>query len=90
MKILYFRKKNKIYFRECENKKKKTKKKPFGGLCRAQLMKCLQGAVETVNQSGLIFPYPLLLSASLKKCNIAVSTCQSEDTFINHNIKSLQ
>jgi hypothetical protein len=66
------------------------KQEKVGGLCKAQVIKCLQGAVESVNQSALIFPYPRLLSTSPKKCNIAVSTCQSKDTFINHDIKSLQ
>ena len=69
---------------ECENKKK------VGGLCKAQIMRYLQGAVETVSQAVVIFPYPCLLSASLKKCNIAVSTCQSKDTFINRNNQPLQ
>ena len=66
------------------------KQKKVGGMCKAQIIRCLQGAVETVSQSVVTFPYPRLPSASLKKCNTAVNTRKSEDTFIKCNIKSLQ
>jgi hypothetical protein len=80
MKKVYYQKK--ISYYECENKK----------VCVLQSSNYF-GFVWRISNCQAFWrniSLPSLLSDALKKCNIAVSTCQSIDTYIHHNIKSSQ